>query len=149
MPVVGPEEQGAQRGRQPSPPHPRSHADEIVAAVELRLDEDRPAIDLAQIIERLLECWKALLLPVAHVPHHVAVADSVIRELAPQGEVHDVRVEPQPPLAIDTRIEIESQRDAVTQGIPNVRVDGIFDPRVEQEDAMIDVYIRGSNFKHA
>src|SRR5580704_18925420 len=95
MPVIRPEHEGSQGCGQLATAHARANADDIVAAVELRLHENGPAIDLAKVGQRLLECWERLLLVALHVADDITVAHGVIRQLAPQSQLHDVRVEPE------------------------------------------------------
>src|SRR6185312_11038394 len=93
MPIVGPEEQHAQRGRQISAAHTRAHAHEVTTPVELRLDDYRPAIHFAEIGQSLLQRRKTLSVAAAHVAHHVSIAYRVIGKLAPQSEIDNRSVE--------------------------------------------------------
>src|ERR1700730_14166611 len=111
MPVIRPEHERSQRGRQPATPDTRANTDDVVAAVELRLHENGPAVDLAQVGQGLLEWWKSLLLVALHVADDITIAHGVIRQLAPQSQLHDVRVEPEPSLPLDSCIQIKRQGD--------------------------------------
>src|SRR5581483_1932545 len=104
MPVIRPKHERPQRCGQLATAHAGADADYVVPSIELRLDENGPAVHLSQIGESLLQCWKGLLLVAAHVAHDVAVADRVISQLPSQCELDDVRVEPEPPLPIDTSL---------------------------------------------
>src|SRR5437763_1455473 len=117
MPVIGPEQQRAQRGRQPSAAHARAHADDVVAAIELRLDQYGPPVHLAEIGQSLLQRRESLLLPAAHVADHIAVAHCVIGEVAAQSQLHDIRVEPESPLASDAGMELKRQYYTGTKGV--------------------------------
>jgi len=72
----------------------------------------------------------------------------VIGELAAQSQLHDIRVEPESPLAIDAGIEIKRQCDPVTQGVPDAGVYRILHARVQEEYAAVDVHIRVANLEH-
>src|SRR5438309_10189902 len=80
MPVIGPEQQRAQRGRQPSAANARAHADDVVAAIELRLDQYGPPVHLAEIGQSLLQRRESLLLPAAHVADHIEIGRASCRE---------------------------------------------------------------------
>ena len=73
----------------------------------------------------------------------------MVFKLAPQGEIHHIRVEPEAPLALNTRIQIDAQGHPVVQGVPDRRVHRVLDSGVEQEDAPLHADIGGTHFQDA
>src|SRR6185312_17466522 len=139
MPVIRPEQQHAQRRRQLTATDSRADTDDVVATVELWLDENGPAVHLAEISECFLEGGKGLLLIALHVADDVTVAYRVISQLAPQSQLHDICVEPESPLPINPRVQIKRQADPIAQGVSNRRIDRILDPRMQKKHAVVDV----------
>src|SRR5579862_122514 len=116
-PVVSPEEDSAERCGKVSAAHARTHADVVAAAIELRLDQDRPGIDPAQMSQCLIECGEGLLVTTARIADDVAITDRVVCQLAPQRQVDDVGVEPEAAIAVDAYLKVEGERDAVLQRV--------------------------------
>src|SRR5207237_5355063 len=114
-PVVGPEQDRTERRREAPPADARAYADSVVAVVELGFHDDRPGLDLAEVGERLIERCEALLVAAARVAHHEALAHRVIAQLAAQRDGDDACAEPESPLAIDSRIEVEGERLPVAE----------------------------------
>src|SRR3569833_2742986 len=149
MPVIRPEQQYAQRCRKLAAPDARANADEVVAPVELRLDQNRPPVHLAEIGKGLLEGWKGLLLIALHIADDITIADRVVSQLAPQSQLYDICVEPESPLPINPRVQIKRQGDPIAQGVSNRRIDRVLDPGMKQEYTVIDVHVRGAHLEHA
>ena len=129
--------------------HTGAHTHSITSAVDLRLDQNRPAIDPAETLDSLLERREAFLVVGARIAHEESIGDGMKGKLAPQREIDDSRVEPEAALPIDARVEIKRKSDAVAQGILDSWINRILNPRVQQEHALVDVYIGGAHFKRA
>ena len=69
----------------------------------------------------------------AHVAHEIAIAYGVVLQLAPQGQIHDVGIEPEAPLALDARIQVKRECHPIVQGVSDGRIDRIFDAGVQQK----------------
>ncbi len=113
------------------------------------LDEYRPAIDLPEIGQSLLQRWEIQLLTAANVAHDVPIAYRVVRQLTPQSDIDDRRVEPELTLPLDARIQIKRQRDPIAQGIPDAGVHRVLHPRVQQEHPLVDIDVRRADFEDA
>jgi hypothetical protein len=148
LPVIRPEKQRAKRRGQLAAAYTGAHADDIAASIELRLDENRPGLDLAEVAERLLQCFEALLLAVAHVADHEAIGDHVIGKLPPKRQVDHVRVEPEVPHAIDSRLEIESESDPVLQRLLDRGIQRVLDARIELNDTLVEIDVGRADLQH-
>ena len=112
----------AQRVGQAAAAHAGAHADLVAAVgIELRLDHHRPALDGAGGRERLVELGEDLLAAERGIAQHVALADRMPGQFAPQRDVDQVGVEPEAaPLAHDgLQLEVD-----VTPSSSAVRISG-------------------------
>src|SRR5438270_429423 len=110
--------------------HAGAHADSVVAAIAPRLHQDRPGIHLAQVVQRLVQGGEALLIAALRVAHHVTLAHGVVAELAPQSQLDDIQVEPETPLTVHARLELERERQAVPQRAADGRTHRVLDARM-------------------
>jgi len=129
--------------------HAGAHADVVVAAVQLRLDQDRPGVHVPEVGERLVERGEGCLITALGVAYHVAVTHGVVGEFAPQRQVDDAGVEPEAPVAIDAGIQVKGQRHAVAQRVADGGALGILDARVQEEHPLVDVHVGRAHFEHA
>src|SRR5688572_4281172 len=130
MPIIRPEQDGAQRCGETPAAHTSPDAHAVTASVELRFHKYRPGLDRTELKQSLFECGVAILIPTSCVSHDVTLADRVIRKLTTQREGHDSSVEPEPPLALDVRIDLEDESDAVAQRVPDRGIHRVLDTRV-------------------
>src|ERR1700694_5059528 len=148
MPIIGPEQKRAQRGGQATAAHARAHANAIAALSELWFDQHRPALNRAQVHERLLKSSETFLIATAHVAHEVPIAYGVVIKFAPQRQIHDIGIEPEAPLALDVRVQVDGERYTVVQCVAYDRVHRVVDARVQQEHASLYAYIGGADLQH-
>ena len=113
----------------------------------LRLHQDRPGIHLAQVVQRLVQGGEALLIAALRVAHHVTLAHGVVAELAPQGQLDDIQVEPETPLTVHARLELERERQAVPQRAADGRTHRVLDARMQQKHPLVEVHVGGTHLE--
>src|SRR5580704_8499304 len=85
--------------------------------LQLWLDQYRPAIARAQILQCGIERREALLIAGSSVTHDIAVGDRVIGELTPQLHIDHRAVEPEAPRAFHPGVDIEYEIHTVPQRV--------------------------------